>query len=38
MEALLRILQILLEILCIILGMELELLCLELGELRLWIG
>ena len=42
MEALLRVLQILLQILQeifgIILGMELELLCLELGELRLWIG
>lgn len=38
MEALLRVLQLLLEILCIILGMELELLCLELAELRPWIG
>lgn len=35
MEALLRVLQILQQILGIILGMELELLCLELGELRL---
>ena len=38
MEALLRVLQILQEILGIILAMELELLCLELAELRLWIG
>ena len=42
MEALLRVLQILLqilqEILGIILAMELELLCLELAELRPWIG
>ena len=35
MEALLRVLQILQEILGIILAMELELLYLELGELRL---
>jgi len=34
-EALLRVLQILQEILGIILAMELELLYLELGELRL---
>ena len=38
MQALLRVLQLLLEILCIILAMELELLCLELEELRPWIG
>ena len=38
MEALLRVLQILQQILDIILAMELELLYLELGELRLWIG
>ena len=35
MEALLRVLQLLQQILDIILAMELELLCLELGELRL---
>ena len=38
MEALLRVLKILQEILGIILPMELELLCLELAELRPWIG
>ena len=38
MEALLRVLQILQQILGIILAMELELHYLELGELRLWIG
>ena len=38
MKAQLRVLQLLLEILCIILAMELELLCLEFEELRPWIG
>lgn len=38
MEALLRVLQLLQQILDIILAMELELHYLELGELRLWIG
>ena len=38
MEALLKVLQILQQILGIISGMELELHYLELGELRLWIG
>ena len=38
MEALLRVLQILRQILDIILAIELELHYLELGELRLWIG